>query len=118
MLIPYVRFNRRDHQAMHEKHKGHESMHLEMMIILLVTLIVAQVLLVQWKKRAYRSYSVITDIIFLIRNQLMFYVTSMDIVNNTYWLVVDTSGNVCVQWLVEICHYLGIIFNKQRCPDA
>lgn len=43
---------------MHEKHKGHESMHLEMMIILLVTLIVAQVLLVQWKKRAYRSYSV------------------------------------------------------------
>lgn len=33
-------------------------MHLEMMLILLVTLIVAQVALVQWKKRNYRSYSV------------------------------------------------------------
>lgn len=43
---------------MHEKHKGHESMHAEMVIILLLTLVVAQVILVEWKKRHYRSYSV------------------------------------------------------------
>lgn len=43
---------------MHEKHKGHDAMHAEMLIILLVTLIVAQVALFEWKKRHYRSYSV------------------------------------------------------------
>lgn len=43
---------------MHEKHKGHESMHLEMMLILLTTLVIAQIILVEWKKRHYRSYSV------------------------------------------------------------
>lgn len=43
---------------MHEKHKGHDAMHAEMVIILLVTLVVAQVALVEWKKRHYRSYSV------------------------------------------------------------
>jgi RING finger protein 121/175 len=42
---------------MHEKHKGHDSMHAKMVLILLVTLILAQVLLVEWKKRYYRSYS-------------------------------------------------------------
>lgn len=43
---------------MHEKHKGHDAMHAEMLIILIITLIVAQVALVEWKKRHYRSYSV------------------------------------------------------------
>lgn len=43
---------------MHEKHKGHESMHAEMVMILLVTLVVAQIALVEWKKRHYKSYSV------------------------------------------------------------
>lgn len=47
-----------EHQRMHEKHKGHDAMHAEMVIILLVTLVVAQVALVEWKKRHYRSYSV------------------------------------------------------------
>lgn len=51
-------FTRLEHQRMHEKHKGHEAMHAEMIIILFVTLIVAQVALVEWKKRHYRSYSV------------------------------------------------------------
>lgn len=46
---------------MHEKHKGHDAMHAEMIIILLLTLIVAQVALVEWKKRHYRSYSVFID---------------------------------------------------------
>jgi len=43
---------------MHEKHRGHESMHAEMVLILIVTLVVAQLLLVQWRKRHFRSYQV------------------------------------------------------------
>lgn len=49
---------------MHEKHKGHESMHAEMVIILLITLVVAQIVLVEWKKRHYKSYSVGGQILF------------------------------------------------------
>ncbi|GBL96764.1 RING finger protein 121 [Araneus ventricosus] len=44
------------HQQMHEKHKGHESMHAWMILILLVTIIVSQILLVEWKKRFPVSY--------------------------------------------------------------
>jgi hypothetical protein len=33
-------------------------MHAEMVLILLVTLVVAQIVLVEWKKRHYRSYMV------------------------------------------------------------
>ncbi|XP_067637180.1 E3 ubiquitin ligase Rnf121 [Eurosta solidaginis] len=51
---------RAEHQLMHEKHKGHESMHSEMVLILFITLTVAQVILVQWKKRHYKSYSAVT----------------------------------------------------------
>lgn len=46
----------REHQRLHEKHKGHETMHVEMLLILLATLFLAQVLLVQWKQRHFRSY--------------------------------------------------------------
>ncbi|CAB4013600.1 RING finger 121 [Paramuricea clavata] len=35
-------------------------MHLEMILILLTTLVVAQILLVQWKKRHFRSYQMVT----------------------------------------------------------
>lgn len=44
------------HQQMHEKHKGHDQMHAEMLLILVITLIVAQFALYEWKKRYYRSY--------------------------------------------------------------
>jgi RING finger protein 121 len=33
-------------------------MHAEMILILLVTLVVAQIVLVEWKKKHYRSYMV------------------------------------------------------------
>ncbi|KHJ78340.1 hypothetical protein OESDEN_22039 [Oesophagostomum dentatum] len=49
-----------EHAKLHEKHKGHEQMHLEMMLILIVTLVVAQVFLVQWKKRHFKSYQLCT----------------------------------------------------------
>lgn len=58
---------------MHEKHKGHDTMHLEMILILLVTLIIAQILLVQWKQRSYRTYSVsLTYLNEIISNQRLF----------------------------------------------
>jgi len=43
---------------MHEKHRGHESMHAEMVLILICTLVVAQLILVQWRKHHFRSYQV------------------------------------------------------------
>ncbi|CAE1330945.1 RNF121_175 [Acanthosepion pharaonis] len=45
-----------EHQRLHEKHRGHEAMHAEMVLILLATLAVAQVVLMQWKKRHFKSY--------------------------------------------------------------
>ena len=47
-----------EHQRLHEKHKGHEAMHAEMVLILIATLVIAQILLVQWKQRYFRSYQV------------------------------------------------------------
>ncbi|KAI5636945.1 hypothetical protein NE865_10360 [Phthorimaea operculella] len=51
---------RYDHQKLHEMHKGHEQMHTTMVMILIVTLIVAQVVVVEWKKRHYKSYAFFT----------------------------------------------------------
>jgi RING finger protein 121 len=51
-------FYRIEHQRLHEKHRGHEAMHAEMVLILIATLVVAQILLVQWKQRYFRSYQV------------------------------------------------------------
>ncbi|KAL2311538.1 hypothetical protein Nmel_003261 [Mimus melanotis] len=45
---------------MHAKHRGHEAMHAEMVLILIATLVVAQLLLVQWKQRHPRSYNMVT----------------------------------------------------------
>lgn len=57
-------FFRLEHEKLHEKHKGHEAMHLEMILILLTTLAVAQILLVQWKKRHFKSYQVTLHILY------------------------------------------------------
>lgn len=43
---------------MHAKHEGHAAMHAEMVLILIVTLVVAQLVLVQWKQRHSKSYNV------------------------------------------------------------
>uniref|UniRef100_A0A7M4FHV2 Ring finger protein 121 n=1 Tax=Crocodylus porosus TaxID=8502 RepID=A0A7M4FHV2_CROPO len=50
--------SRVEHARMHAKHRGHEAMHAEMVLILIATLVVAQLLLVQWKQRHPRSYNV------------------------------------------------------------
>ncbi|CAI5445804.1 unnamed protein product [Caenorhabditis angaria] len=49
-----------EHQKMHEKHRGHEAMHMEMMLILIITLVVGQIFLVQWKRRHFKSYQFCT----------------------------------------------------------
>uniref|UniRef100_A0A3Q2VVW3 Ring finger protein 175 n=1 Tax=Haplochromis burtoni TaxID=8153 RepID=A0A3Q2VVW3_HAPBU len=46
------------HERLHMKHRGHEAMHAEMVLILIATLVVAQIVLVQWKQRHHRSYNV------------------------------------------------------------
>lgn len=46
------------HERLHVKHRGHEAMHAEMVLILVATLLVAQIVLVQWKQRHQRSYNV------------------------------------------------------------
>ncbi|KAM7291359.1 RING finger protein 121 [Ixodes scapularis] len=45
-----------EHARMHEKHRGHEKMHAYMILILLASVVVAQIVLVQWKKRHFKSY--------------------------------------------------------------
>jgi len=51
---------RLEHMKMHEKHKGHESMHAEMILILFATLIFSQIALVKWKQVYPSSYHVCT----------------------------------------------------------
>lgn len=61
MCVMYVVFwlsCRLEHQKLHEQHRGHDAMHAEMVLILIVTLVIAQIALVEWKKRYYKSYSV------------------------------------------------------------
>ncbi|KAM7168695.1 LOW QUALITY PROTEIN: RING finger protein 175 [Macrochelys suwanniensis] len=45
---------------MHARPHGHESMHMEMVLIFSATLVVAQIVLVQWKQRHCRSYNLVT----------------------------------------------------------
>ncbi|XP_026240487.2 RING finger protein 175 [Urocitellus parryii] len=47
-------------ERMYKMHRGHESMHVEMILIFLCTLVVAQVVLVQWRQRHGRSYNLAT----------------------------------------------------------
>ena len=49
---------RLEHLKMHEKHRGHESMHAEMVLILFATLIVSQIALVKWRQIYPNSYHV------------------------------------------------------------
>ncbi|XP_041075476.1 RING finger protein 175 isoform X1 [Polyodon spathula] len=48
------------HEKIHVKHRGHEAMHAEMVLILIATLVIAQIVLVQWKQRHCRSYNMVT----------------------------------------------------------
>ncbi|XP_034187311.1 E3 ubiquitin ligase Rnf121 isoform X2 [Osmia lignaria lignaria] len=43
-----------------KQHHGHESMHAKMLLVLLVTVLVVQIIIVEWKKIHYKSYQLIT----------------------------------------------------------
>ena len=43
---------------LHEKHRGHESMHAEMILILFATLVISQIALVKWREIYPHSYHV------------------------------------------------------------
>lgn len=60
LLIITLNIFREAHQKLHEEHKGHESMHAEMFLILMVTMIVAQIVLIEWKRRHFKSFQVHT----------------------------------------------------------
>lgn len=46
----------REHLLMHEKHRGHESMHALMLLILIAAIVLAQVVLIYWRKKNFKSY--------------------------------------------------------------
>ncbi|XP_005556166.3 RING finger protein 175 isoform X2 [Macaca fascicularis] len=47
-------------ERMYNMHRGHESMHVEMILIFLCILVIAQIVLVQWRQRHGRSYNLVT----------------------------------------------------------
>ncbi|KAF5923425.1 hypothetical protein HPG69_006595 [Diceros bicornis minor] len=46
-------------KRMYKMHRGHESMHMEMILIFLCALVIAQIVLVQWRQRHGRSYNLL-----------------------------------------------------------
>lgn len=57
---------RLEHMRLHEKHRGHESMHAEMILILFATLVISQIALVKWKQMYPHTYHTCTLIGMLI----------------------------------------------------
>uniref|UniRef100_G3SVI1 Ring finger protein 175 n=1 Tax=Loxodonta africana TaxID=9785 RepID=G3SVI1_LOXAF len=47
-------------ERMYKLHRDHESMHAEMILIFFCALVIAQVVLVQWRQRHRRSYNLVT----------------------------------------------------------
>uniref|UniRef100_A0A8C6PSM0 Ring finger protein 121 n=1 Tax=Nothobranchius furzeri TaxID=105023 RepID=A0A8C6PSM0_NOTFU len=110
-----------EHARMHAKHKGHEAMHAEMVLILIVTLVVAQLVLVQWKQRHPKSYNYysasgmptkhLSDNICAVCGQpILVDVSEEGIIENTYRLS-------CNHVFHEFCiRGWCIVGKKQMCP--
>ncbi|VDQ00640.1 unnamed protein product, partial [Trichobilharzia regenti] len=49
-----------EHLKYHEKHRGHEKMHLEMFLVAVFSLFLCQMGLMYWKQRHFRSYQLVT----------------------------------------------------------
>ncbi|CAG0887943.1 unnamed protein product [Darwinula stevensoni] len=93
---------RYEHQKLHELHKGHEAMHMEMVLILLVTMIVAQVLLIQWRQRHVKSYQVVSLF-------GMWIIPLLFSIRNLFWRFVFT-------WLLFSCITGLIVFKSLQRP--
>lgn len=111
---------RLEHEKLHAKHKGHEAMHMEMVLILFSTLIVAQVLLVKWKKHYYKSFQVIncvqincswpnwsmfTNNIFITRNS--FHYICLPLCPEVIWMAVEHLSLMSYfnvqKWCEKVC---------------
>ena len=90
---------RLEHQRMHMKHRGHETMHAEMFLIFVVTLIVAQIVLLQWKTHHFKSYQRATLLgMWLIPIGLCF---KFDVIPQmwkflTFWLIFSVVTSIVV----------------------
>jgi RING finger protein 121 len=55
-LLSDAERQRFQHAELHEKHRGHEQMHLEMVMILMASLIIGQCVLFHWRAKYNKSY--------------------------------------------------------------
>lgn len=81
MLI--FKHSRLRHRMIEEKHRGHEAMHAEMVLILFVATLLAQVVLVMWRLRHKKSYHVSITLYVTVYKFVIF------IDNNFIWYVGD-----------------------------
>lgn len=51
------------HKMIEEKHRGHDLMHAEMILILFVAIMAAQVLLFLWRQKHRKSYTVRSPVV-------------------------------------------------------
>jgi len=91
---------RLEHLRLHEKHKGHEEMHAEMVMIMMLTTIAAQMALVAWKKHHYKSYQFISMIavwvipfVICVHNQWMRFIS--------IWVIFSLITGVVVKKALE-----------------
>ncbi|KTF87996.1 hypothetical protein cypCar_00015773 [Cyprinus carpio] len=100
------------HERLHVKHRGHEAMHAEMVLILIATLVVAQIVLVQWKQRHCRSYNMVTLL-------QMWVVPLYFTIKLYWWRFLSTWGMMVYKWFlliyklsyaVGVIGYLAIMF--------
>lgn len=85
------------HIKMHEQHKGHESMHAEMMLILVSTAIIGEIILISWKNYHFKSYQLTTLI-------AMWIIPIIMCIRNAWWRFIFI-------WLVFSC-ITGLIVRK------
>ena len=77
---------RDEHRKYHEKHKGHDSMHTWMVLILFFVLIVAQILLVQWRRIRPRSYNVPSLLHFPLASRLAVFLPAPRFSGEVHWV--------------------------------
>lgn len=82
---------------MHAKHKGHEAMHMEMILVLLISLVLCQFVLLIWRNFHLRSYQV--------ENCFFSLIDRWSKKANSFWLVFYSHRHV-----VNSVVFIGQIF--------
>ena len=95
---------RYQHAELHEKHKGHEQMHGEMVLILFVSLILGQCILFHWRARYNKSY---------MRATLLFMWTVP-----LYFVIVHSWLRFLLLWIFFTILNFYIVFKATRKPLA